>query len=96
MSLNPNRPQARRAQALAEAKGLTNDHIAAIQATGISDAGKGRQIQGQKNSASVQRLASEAKKLLGGYFREFTFPQWESVGYTSCPCMAGYMPRNCA
>lgn len=92
MSLNPNRPQARRAQALAETVGLTNDHIAAIQATGISDAGKGRQIQGQKNSASVQRLASEAKKLLGGYFREFTFPQWESAGYTSCSCMAGYVP----
>ncbi|WP_419939299.1 DNA-methyltransferase [Candidatus Palauibacter sp.] len=91
-SLNLNRPQARRAQALAEAVGLTTDHIAAIQATGISDTGKGRQIQGQKNSASVQRLASEAKQLLGGYFREFTFPRWESAGYTSCSCMAGFVP----
>ncbi|MYG81293.1 MAG: site-specific DNA-methyltransferase [Gemmatimonadetes bacterium] len=92
MSLNPNRPQARRAQALAETVGLTDDHIAAIQATGISDAGKGRQIQGQKNSPSVQRLAAEAKRLLGGYFREFTFPRWESDGYTSCSCMAGFVP----
>ena len=92
MSLNLNRRQARRAQALAKEVGLTRAHIAAIQATGISDAGKGRRIQGQKNSAEVQRLASEAKKLLGGYFREFTFPKWESAGYSSCSCKAGFVP----
>jgi len=92
MSLNLKRPQARRAQALAKKVGITTDHIAAIQATGISDAGKGRRIQGQRNSEDVRRLASEAKELLGGYFREFTFPKWRSVGYSSCSCQDGFMP----
>lgn len=36
--LDPRRPQAKRAMALAEEAGLTAAHIAAIQATGVSDA----------------------------------------------------------
>ena len=38
--LNPARPQAKRAMELASSVGLTREHISAIQATGISDAGK--------------------------------------------------------
>src|SRR5207248_1340743 len=43
--LDPSRPQARRAMEIAREKKLTAAHIAAIQATGISDAGKARLVQ---------------------------------------------------
>lgn len=43
--LNMDRPQARRAVELAEAAGLTDEHIRAIQATGVSDAGKALRTQ---------------------------------------------------
>jgi len=86
--LDERRPQARRAMELAQAGGLTREHIAAIQATGISDAGKALLFQTGtgKNSAEVQRLAAEAKQVLGGYFREFTFALRETVGWTDCLC----------
>ncbi len=86
--LDPNRPQARRAMQLAKEKGLTLAHIAAIQATGISDAGKAQPYQNGtgRNSAEVQRLAAEAKEALGGYFREFTFAKRETAGWTACEC----------
>lgn len=89
--LDPNRPQARRAMELAEERGLTPDHIAAIQATGISDAGKAQLYQNGtgRNSAEVQRLSAEAKEALGGYFREFTFAQRETAGWTACECAEG-------
>lgn len=84
--LDPSRTQARRAMELAEIHGLTDAHIAAIQATGVSDAGKALQTQNGtgRNSASVQVLAAEAKAVLGGYFREFTFARRRSVGWTDC------------
>lgn len=84
--LDPARPQARRAMELAEAAGLTDEHIAAIQATGVSDAGKALRTQTGtgRNSAEVQALARHAKHVLGGYFREFTFAQRRSVGWTGC------------
>ncbi len=85
-SLDPSRPQARRAMELARASGLTPEHIAAIQATGVSDAGKALHVQtgAGRNSAAVQTLAAEAKTVLGGYFREFTFARRETAGWTSC------------
>ncbi|MDQ1592309.1 MAG: hypothetical protein QOG71_2936 [Pyrinomonadaceae bacterium] len=92
--LNPNRPQARRAMEIAREWGLTRAHFAAIRATGIGDAGKALHFQNGsgKSSAQVQRLAREAKEILGGYFREFTFPLWESVGWSRCKCRKGFMP----
>ncbi|MFJ9037933.1 DNA-methyltransferase [Streptomyces sp. NPDC102406] len=86
--LDPSRPQARRAMQLAEEAGLTPAHIAAIQATGISDAGKAMQVQTGtgRNSADVRRLAAEAKAALGGYFREFTFARKVTTGWTDCGC----------
>lgn len=86
--LDPTRPQARRAMELAKDMGLTEDHIAAIQATGISDAGKALKVQTGtgKNTGDVQRLAAEAKAVLGGYFREFTFAKKRTVGWTTCDC----------
>ena len=82
------RPQAKRAMELAKEKGLTAAHIAAIQATGISDAGKAMRIQTGtgRNSESVKRLAAEAKAALGGYFREFTFAKRVTDGWTTCNC----------
>lgn len=84
--LDPSRPQARRAMELARQHNLTPEHIRAIQATGVSDVGKATKFQSGtgRNSAEVQRLATEAKAVLGGYFREFTFAKKETVGWTDC------------
>jgi DNA modification methylase len=92
--LNPDRPQARRAMEIARECGLSRAHIAAVQATGIGDAGKALHFQtgSGKSSSDVQRLAREAKEILGGYFREFTFPLWQSVSWTRCKCRRGFMP----
>ena len=82
------RPQARRAMEIAEEFKLSADHIKAIQATGISDAGKAQIYQNGtgKNSEEVKRLAAEAKAALGGYFREFTFAKRITTGWTTCNC----------
>lgn len=84
--LDPSRPQARRAMELAREAGLTDAHIAAIQATGVSDAGKALRVQNGtgRNAAPVKKLAAEAKAALGGYFREFTFARKETEGWTDC------------
>ena len=84
--LDPSRPQARRAMELARDKGLTPEHIRAIQAFGVSDVGKATKFQNGtgRNSREVQRLAAEAKAALGGYFREFTFGNKRTVGWTDC------------
>jgi len=84
--LDPSRPQAKRAMELADAAGLTDEHIRAIQATGVSDVGKATKFQNGtgRNSLEVQRLAAEAKAVLGGYFREFTFSKKVTVGWTDC------------
>jgi len=86
--LNPSRPQAKRAMEIATEAGLTMEHIRAIQATGISDAGKALRVQNGtgRNCARVKDLAAHAKAVLGGYFREFTFSQQETVEWTSCAC----------
>ena len=67
------RPQYMRAVEIALEAGLTNEHIDAIRAAGITDTGKARQTQSGtgKNSDEVLRLAAEAKNALGGYYREF-------------------------
>jgi DNA modification methylase len=92
--LDMSRPQARRALEIAKEKNLTPQHIAAIQATGISDAGKARLVQTgtDKNTESVRKLAIEAKAILGGYFREFTFAKRQSCGWTDCGCGVPFVP----
>jgi hypothetical protein len=84
--LDASRPQAKRAMELATKAGLTDDHIRAIQATGVSDVGKATKFQTGtgKNTVEVQRLAAEAKAVLGGYFREFTFSKKKTAGWTDC------------
>ncbi|WP_186110552.1 DNA-methyltransferase [Burkholderia gladioli] len=71
--LSRDRPQAKRAAELAEQHGLTDEHIAAIRAVGITDAGKAQVTQDGygKNDPRIQALADEAKAALGGYYREF-------------------------
>jgi DNA modification methylase len=67
------RPQRVRAEEIAREKGLTDEHIAAIRAAGVSDVGKAQVTQTGfgKNTDAVIRLAAEAKLVLGGYYREF-------------------------
>ena len=92
--LDPNRPQARRAMEIAKEAGLTKEHLAAIQATGISDAGKAMKVQTGtgRNAQNVKKLAAEAKKVLGGYFREFTFAKRKTVGWTHEDCKGPFRP----
>lgn len=92
--LDSSRPQAKRAMELAKEHGLTREHIAAVQATGVSDAGKALLTQNGtgRNSAEVKRLAAEAKEALGGYFREFTFARRSTTGWTACECVSTYGP----
>ncbi len=94
MELDASRPQARRALEIAQEKNLTPEHIAAIQATGISDAGKARFVQNgtDRNTERVRQLALEAKTMLGGYFREFTFAKRRSRGWTDCGCGVAFAP----
>jgi hypothetical protein len=84
--LDLSRPQARRAQELADAAGLTREHIAAIRSAGVTDSGKAATNQNGtgKNTADVQQLADEAKAALGGYYREFLLARPESTGWTNC------------
>jgi DNA modification methylase len=84
--LDMSRPQARRAVEIAREGGLTDEHIAAVQATGISDAGKATRTQNGtgRNSERVRRLAEYAKSVLGGYFREYTFARRVTTGWTDC------------
>ena len=92
--LDPARPQAKRAMELAAKVGLRQEHILAIQATGISDAGKAMKTQNGtgRNSDRIKELAGEAKALLGGYFREFTFAKRTTVGWTECGCKSSFRP----
>lgn len=86
--LNPERPQARRAMTKFKESDLTRQHLKAIRATGIADAGKGRVVQNGTgdNTEEVVELAKEAKDVLGGYFREFTFPIKVTSGWSDCEC----------
>lgn len=67
------RPQRRRAEELFTQAGLTEAHLTAIKAFGMSDVGKARKTQSgtDRNTPEVMELARQAKAALGGYFREF-------------------------
>jgi hypothetical protein len=73
---------------------LGEEHIEAIRAVGIADAGKGREVQNGSglNSERMVELAEEAKEVLGGYFREFTFPVKTTTGWSACGCDADTRP----
>ncbi len=92
--LDETRVQARRALELFKESDLTFEHIKAIQAVGISDAGKAIKFQNGagKNGNEVRRLALEAKEVLGGYFREFTFAKKRTNGWKGCKCKEAIQP----
>lgn len=92
--LDESRVQARRALAIFKESNLTFEHIKAIQAVGISDAGKAIRFQNGagKNGNEVRRLALEAKEVLGGYFREFTFAKKRTAGWKGCNCEKAIQP----
>lgn len=94
MTLDENRPQAVRAMELFKKHNLSEEHFAAIRATGISDAGKAQIIQSGAtgNAQRTRKLAKEAKTALGGYFREFTFSPKRHVGWKKCDCNAPSKP----
>lgn len=93
-NLDMTRPQAKRAIELFEKANLSEKHLKAIRAVGISDAGKGKvtQIGAKSNNVKTIRLAKEAKKALGGYFREFTFTPKQQVGWQKCECNVDTLP----
>lgn len=93
-NLNQDRPQAQRALEKFKKSDLNEEHLKAIRAVGISDAGKAKQIQdgAGNNDDKIQERADEAKKVLGGYFREFTFPLPTTVGWSGCDCDANPLP----
>lgn len=86
---DPERTQAQRAAELYEDSDLTEKHVEAVQSCGISDVGKAVETEdgAGRNSDSVERLAGEAKEVLGGYYREFTMVEKHPVGWESeCSC----------
>lgn len=93
-NLNRDRPQARRALEKFEDSDLKEKHIKAIRSKGISDAGKAKEFQhgADHNSEEVNKLAEEAKDILGGYFREFTFAQPVTKEWEGCDCDADEQP----
>jgi DNA modification methylase len=93
-NLNPDRPQAQRALEKYDNSNLNKDHLRAIRAVGISDAGKAKEIQDAtgSNDDKIQELADEAKEVLGGYFREFTFPLPKTASWSGCDCDTNPVP----
>lgn len=75
--LKHKRPQRARAEHLAREGGLTTEHINAIRSVGITDVGRGAAVQTGtgNNRPEVRELAAEAKRVLGGYYREFMTPE---------------------
>lgn len=92
--LDINRKQAQRALEIYEQSDLTEEHLSAIRAVGISDAGKGQIVQNgaNKNAPRTLELAREAKEVLGGYFREFTFAPKRQIGWETCKCNVDPIP----
>jgi hypothetical protein len=87
VALDLARPQARRAQELAQAAGLTEAHLAALLAVGVSDTGRGKATQSGTghNTPQVYALAAQARQVLGGYAREYLLRR--PTGFTdTCGC----------
>jgi len=87
VALNMDRPQARRAHALATDAGLTEAHFDALLSVGVSDTGRGAATQSGtgKNTAEVYALAAEAREALGGYAREYLLRRPSGFTY-ACAC----------
>ena len=95
--LDLGRPQTRRAIAIAEESGLTDAHLDAIRAVGVSDTGKNKLTQtgSGRNDAAAESLAREAKEALGGYYREFLLGIPVTAGWApNCECGADHVPAT--
>lgn len=81
---------------LARAGGLTDAHFEAIRAVGINDAGQAQMTQTGfgRNTEHVQVLADEAKSVLGGYYREFTYGNTRPGPASECDCPGDGRWRN--
>lgn len=91
-AIDSERPQARRARELWEESGLGVDHLSAIKAVGLADAGKAALTMSGagRNTEEVVRLATEAKNVLKGYYREFLLPSRPTDRFTpACGCHLG-------
>jgi DNA modification methylase len=95
VGLDMARTQARRAHALAEKAGLTEEHLTALLAVGVSDTGRGAATQTGtgKNRPEVYALADEARKALGGYAREYLLRRPTGFTYV-CSCPAPDAPTR--
>lgn len=83
----PRREQEREAVRRFKESDLRDEHLEAIRAVGMTDAGKATVTQNTQNSEKKRRLAEEAKEVLGGYFRELVSPPTETVGWSpQCDC----------
>lgn len=93
--LDMTRPQARRALELVERHGLTDEHIAAVRAVGVSDTGRGAATQTGtgRNTERVHLLAAEARTVLGGYAREFLLQRPTGFAYR-CACPDSSAPTR--
>jgi DNA modification methylase len=87
VALDMNRPQARRAQQLADRAGLTEDHLQALLSVGLGDTGRSAATQAGtgKSTPAVYALAAEARAVLGGYAREYLLRRPTRFAYT-CAC----------
>lgn len=67
---------------------LTEEHLEAARAKGFSDAAYGEQQSGAgRNTDRVEKLAAEAKEVLGGYFREMTMTARKTGDWSqACGC----------
>lgn len=89
-SRHSSRPQTRRAFEIAESGGLTEKHFNAIRSIGFQDAGQSQLLYTGfgNNAEETQKLADEAKRVLGGYFREFLLGEVVSNGWQkTCKCL---------
>jgi DNA modification methylase len=87
VGLDMSRPQARRAQELADRHGLTEAHFKALLSVGVSDTGRGAATQNGtgKNTPEVYALADKAREALGGYAREYLLRRPTGFDYV-CAC----------
>jgi DNA modification methylase len=86
---NTDREQGGRALERFEESGLSYQHLRAMRAVGFTDAGQAQEVYDGhgKNEKAVERLASEAKDVLGGYAREFLGDNAaETEWCQSCDC----------
>lgn len=82
------RPQLQEALERFDQSDLTTEHLEAARALGFSDAACGQEQVGAGNNADkVERMAREAKDVLGGYFREMCMTKNRATGWTkACAC----------